>query len=102
MSMRSHTDIPIRVRKKVLERDSIDERACCIFCGSPYVQIAHYVPRSKGGIGEETNLACLCVKCHSILDNGDPKKAAEIREVFRDWLIRNYPNWTEEGQIYRK
>ena len=102
MSMRENTQIPLKVRKRVMERDSIDDRACCIYCGRPYVQIAHYVPRSKGGIGKETNLACLCPSCHQTLDNGDPEKASLIKEVFRDWLIRNYPNWTEEEQIYRK
>lgn len=101
--MRDYTRISPNVRRKVRERDSIDGAACCIFCGSPYnIEIAHYVPRSQGGVGQETNLACLCSKCHAIMDNGEPTKAKEIREVFKDWLKRNYPNWSEEGQVYRK
>ena len=104
MSMKSHTDIPLSVRNKVKDRDSIDGVACCIYCGSPYgIEIAHFVPRSKGGMGKETNLACLCRKCHSALDNGaDTQKAKDIKETFRYWLMRNYPDWEEEKQIYRK
>jgi len=102
MSMTDYTRITPYVRQRVKQRDSIDGRACCIYCGSPNVQVAHYVSRSRGGIGKETNLACLCPKCHAILDNGDPEKAREIKEVFRDWLKTNYKNWTEEDQIYRR
>lgn len=104
MSMKDYTDISPKERRRVRDRDSIEDTPCCIFCGSPYnIEIAHYVPRSRGGIGQRTNLACLCRSCHATLDNGaDNKKADEIREVFKDWLMRNYPNWTEEEQIYRK
>lgn len=101
--MKKFTDIPLKEREKVKERDSIDGAACCIYCGSPYnIEIAHYVPRSKGGLGKETNLACLCRECHRILDNGDPEKAKQIKEIFKDKLERAYPNWSEKEQIYRR
>ena len=104
MSMADAAKISPLTRAKVRSRDSIEGAPCCIYCGSPYgIQIAHYVPRSRGGIGEETNLACLCIKCHAILDNGtDIKEARRIKETFRWWLETNYPGWTEEDQIYRK
>ena len=100
MSMRQATDISLRVRKKVIARDSIDGAPCCIYCGAAgNIQIAHFVPRSRGGIGEETNLACLCPACHGMLDNGDGRA---VREVFRDRLERLYPGWKESEQIYTK
>ena len=104
MTMSEATRISERVRKKVRARDSIDGAPCCIYCGSPYgIQIAHYVPRSQGGMGVESNLACMCVVCHSRLDNGnDPKEAQRIKDTFKWWLEENYPGWTEEDQIYRK
>ena len=102
--MKEHTDIPKNVRRVVLERDSIDNHPCCIYCGSPrFLEIAHYVPRSRGGMGVPENLAVLCIKCHRELDNGsDTTLSRDIKEVFRDWLVRCYPGWNEEGVTYRK
>lgn len=104
MSMRDFTKITPKERQAVRNRDSIDGAPCCIYCGSPHgIEIAHYVPRSRGGMGIRTNLACLCHNCHALLDNGnDPKMAEEIRETFKGWLKLNYPSWSEEKQIYRK
>lgn len=104
MTMSEYTRIPSKARARVRERDSYDGVPCCIFCGSPYgVQIAHYVPRSRGGMGIETNLACLCSICHAALDNGsDLEKAEEIRSVFRAHLEAVYPGWEEERQVYRR
>ena len=102
--MKKFTDIRPDVRTTVMQRDSIDGHPCCIYCGSPrYLEIAHYVPRSRGGMGVPENLAVLCTKCHRALDNGsDISLARDIKEVFRFWLAFNYPNWNEEGVTYRK
>lgn len=98
--MRKATDIPLKVRERVLERDSIDGAPCCIYCGSPKnLQMAHFVPRSRGGKGVETNLACLCVACHAMFDMGD---GTYIRQVFIDHLKSHYPGWSEEDQVYTK
>ena len=104
MGMKQQTDIPFAVRQAVMKRDSLDGAPCCIYCGSPkFIELAHYVPRSRGGMGVESNLACLCHKCHEALDNGsDIRKARDIKMVFKDWMVRCYPGWTEEGQVYRK
>lgn len=102
--MKEFTGISKSAREEVLERDSIDGHPCCIYCGSPrHLEIAHYIPRSRGGMGIPENLAVLCTKCHKELDNGsDITLTRDIKEVFRDWLEYNYPGWNEEGQVYRK
>lgn len=98
------TDIPESVRRRVRARDSIDAFPNCIYCGSPRnIELAHYIPRSRGGMGIESNLACLCHKCHEAMDNGaDPVLAEDIRQTFRDWMKMNYKGWTPQGQIYSK
>ena len=92
------TDISSKVRRIVLERDSVDGAPCCIYCGAPRgIQIAHFVSRGRGGKGVPENLACLCYRCHAALDNGsDIQKAKDIKAVFRDHLTRLYPGWNEE------
>lgn len=104
MSMAEHTDISPRVRRKVRARDSMENHPNCIYCGrSRNIEIAHYVPRSRGGRGIESNLACLCHECHEAMDNGsDLRLAEDIRRTFRDWMKMNYPGWTEEAQVYHK
>lgn len=98
------TGISARTRKVVYERDSIDGRPCCIYCGRPYgIELAHYVSRARGGKGVARNLACLCRSCHEALDNGaDTQKAKDIKETFRWWLIKNYSDWKEEEQVVNK
>lgn len=102
--MKKYTDISPEVRQEVMARDSIDGHPCCIYCGSPkFLELAHYVPRSRGGMGVPENLAVLCTKCHRELDNGSNiTLSRDIKEVFRDWLVFNYPGWSEKGAIYRK
>lgn len=98
------TGINEKSRKTVLERDSWDGHACCIFCGSPYrLELAHYVSRARGGKGIPENLVVLCHICHSQLDNGsNVEKSKEIKRVCEDRLKRFYPDWKEKEQIYVK
>lgn len=98
------TGISAMTRKVVYERDSINGWPCCIYCGSPKdIELAHYVSRARGGRGRAENLACLCSRCHAALDNGsDSKKAKDIRDTFRRWLEKNYPDWKEEEQVVKK
>ncbi len=102
--MKKYTDIPTYVRDEVYRRDGIEGHPCCIYCGSPrHLELAHYVPRSRGGRGVPENLAVLCTKCHKELDNGsNTTLSRDIKEVFRDWLCYNYPGWNEEGVVYKK
>lgn len=94
-----YTDIPTDVRVRVYTRDSFDECPCCIICGRPYPQIHHYIERSRGGMGIEKNLVCLCASCHRKLHQS---KYSEYTEFVRDYLKAHYEDWNEEELIYRK
>ena len=90
-------DISPAVRKEVMERDG----GACIVCGSMQgVQIAHYIPRSRLGLGMPQNLGCLCLKCHGEYDNG--KLREEIGNVFKGYLWAHYKGWKPEDLVYKK
>lgn len=98
-------DISQAVKKKVFERDS----GCCIICGNNYnvMPNAHYIPRSKGGLGIEQNIVTLCTeltenKCHRKFDFGTAEEREEIGEKIREYLMSIYPEWNEEDLIYKK
>lgn len=93
------TDISPNTKRIVYERDG--ER--CVLCGSYYgLPEAHFVPRSKGGAGNEYNIVTLCRQCHAHFDQGRQDERKAIREILRKYLINKYPDWSEESVIYRK
>lgn len=94
------TDISQSVKRKVWERDNHH----CIFCGSPYAMPnAHYISRSKGGLGIEQNVVTLCQNCHHNYDNGKSKQVSDcIRDKIKHYLMRKYKDWNEKDLIYRK
>jgi len=90
------TDISPAVRKIVRDREERNFGwTCCIYCGYPYrVEIAHYVPRSRGGKGIPENLVCLCPHCHRHLDNGsDIEYTRSIKRRVESYLREQYPDW---------
>ena len=87
MQMRQATEISPLVRKRVYERDSFDGAPCCIRCGRPYPHVHHYIERSRGGLGIEENLVCLCAGCHEELHVYNYK---EMSEFVRDYLKNRY------------
>ena len=90
------TDISKSVREKVYKRDSHK----CIICGNPTVQVAHYIPRSRMGLGIAENLVCLCVCCHFEYDNGKGTKS--YKNAIQGYLKAHYPDWSEKKLVYRK
>ena len=59
--------IPNAVKERVWERD----HHCCVYCKSIYASPeAHYIPRSRGGLGIEENVLTLCRLCHDAFDCG--------------------------------
>lgn len=91
------TDITYSVRKRVKERD----KNRCIYCFSSFsIQIAHFIPRSLGGLGIAQNLACICLNCHLSLDQSTQRKDMLIH--FEKHLKKHYPNWNREELIYKK
>lgn len=90
-------DIPPWVKKSVWERDN----HCCIICGSPMAMPnSHYIRRSQGGLGIEENIVTMCMRCHSMYDQGIDRKAME--KFVRDYLKSKYPEWDEDKLIYKK
>lgn len=110
MSKSIHTkslEIPIKIKKAVAERDSVNEWPCCVFCGKPAptstplaFSNAHYIPRSQGGLGTEENILTLCWDCHMRFDQSTERE--NMRMFFREYLMSKYPDWNEENLIYKK
>ena len=98
------TDIPMSVKQKVWERDG----GRCIVCGNTAAMPnAHYIPRSKGGLGIEENIVTLCTSmtpnhCHERFDKGTAKEREQLRNIIRNYLKRKYKNWNEDDLIYKK
>ncbi len=99
------TDIPMSVKKKVFERDN----GCCVVCGNNYnvMPNAHYIPRSKGGLGIEENIVTLCTeltpnKCHRKYDFGTKEQQEKIHDSIKNYLQSKYEYWNEDKLVYKK
>ena len=90
------TDIKLSVRKAVVERDD----GLCVFCGRVGNDVCHFIPRSKGGLGIEQNLAVGCRPCHMMLDQSTSRK--QMLAVFREKLKEMYHDWNEEKLYYQR
>lgn len=88
-------EIPQKVKEKVLSRDG-----CCIWCGRVGLPNAHFIARSKGGLGIEENILTLCPDCHRKYDQSPAR--AQMREYFKEYLQSKYPDWDENKLIYKK
>lgn len=98
--MKDQTSISNETRLKVYERDSYEGCACCVICGSPYqIHVHHFIERSRGGMGIEENLVCLCERCHRKIHDTEDK---EMKIFIREYLNCRYEDWSEERLIYRK
>lgn len=100
MSDRSKaTDIPLKVKQKVGERDNWT----CTYCGGFFgrgIPNSHYIKRSQGGLGIERNIVCHCARCHNEYDNGRNPKP--IKEAMKRHLKRCYKDWNESELYYNK
>lgn len=98
----SATDIPKAVKDRVFERD--DGR--CVWCGRRGAYVfpeAHFVPRSKGGLGIEENILTLCrYVCHEQYDHGDQRTRENMRLHFREYLKSKYQDWDETKLYYHR
>ena len=95
------TDITQKVKQRVWERDNHS----CIYCGNTGYGVmpnAHFIPRSKGGLGIEQNIVTLCYDCHRNFDHGGAETRERYRVFIAEYLKRQYPNWEEINLVYRK
>ena len=93
-------DITYKVKQKVWERDNHS----CVICGNTYnvMPNAHFIPRSKGGLGIEENIFTACTRltendCHYKFDNYGIGK-----DKVQNYLMSIYPNWDENNLKYKK
>ena len=98
-------DISRSVKAKVWERDN----GCCVVCGNNYnvMPNAHYIPRSRGGLGIEQNVVTLCTeltenKCHRKFDFGNQIEREYIGGKIKEYLMSVYPDWNEADLYYKK
>ena len=97
------TSISPAVKTAVWERDG----GRCVCCGSrDAAPNAHFIPRSRMGLGCEENIVTLCQKCHRIFDqpgtDGEVKISIAMRKFLRSYLEVCYPDWDEKKVIYKK
>lgn len=99
------TDIPDKVKKIVWERDN----HCCVICGmsGSVMPNAHYIPRSKGGLGIEQNIFTACTRlnpndCHYRFDNGTKEEKEKLKEIVENHFKSIYPNWNKNDLYYKK
>lgn len=86
----------------------------CIFCRRQYhmenkdpmlyrtKDIMHYINKSQGGLGVPQNGAVGCRYHHMLLDNGSKGLRAEMIEMFKEYLMQQYPDWNEDKLRYKK
>jgi len=91
-------EITPEVREAVYRRDE----GLCVFCERPGLPEAHFIPRSKGGLGIEENILTLCRTCHRRFDQGTARERDYMRSYFRNYLKEHYPDWDESKLIYRR
>jgi len=53
-----------------LAKEKLEEEGCCRYCGKPYPDPAHIVPRSQGGGQDKESIIPLCRTCHTKYDSG--------------------------------
>lgn len=95
------TNIKPETKKIVHERD----RGRCVICGTPVpvaMACAHYIPRSKGGLGVEQNIFTACSHCHRLFDQGTGQTRASLKVIVRDYLRKMYYHFDESNLVYKK
>ena len=85
------------VREAVLERDG---NVCAYCCATNWLEIAHFIRRSQGGLGIEQNLVTLCVSCHDNYDESPMRR--KMGEWVKDYLDTHYPDFDDARRYYRK
>lgn len=89
-------EIPPKVKEAVFERDG----GACVWCAKRGDPVAHYIPRSQGGLGIEENTLTLCWSCHLRFDQSTERE--KMQDFFKRYLKSKYPDWNEDKLIYKK
>lgn len=105
--------IPTAVKRAVAARDEVNGWTCCFWCREPAPSAdplaysnAHYIARSKGGLGIEQNIITLCPRCHKTFDqpstDDQVRTSISMKEYIGKYLRDCYPGWCEEDLVYKK
>ncbi len=100
-----------KTQHQIYERDRI-----CIFCKISYRMenynpnkleciihdVAHYIPKSKLGLGILENGVWCCRYHHHMLDNGKGGHRTEMLKIIADYLKSIYPDWDKDKLVYKK
>lgn len=98
-------------QRLIYERDRM-----CLFCKVGYHveefnpnkldfivhDVAHFIPKSKLGLGIEENGVWCCRYHHHLLDNGNKGLRKEMLLIIENYLKSIYPNWNKDKLVYRK
>lgn len=99
-----------KTRREIIQRDG----GQCIFCQQQYQtnkatpfemeikSIMHYIPRSQNGLGIPENGAVGCAYHHHMMDNGSNGQRGNMRRIFKEYLMQQYPQWDERKLVYSK
>lgn len=87
-----------KTKRTVYERDE----GLCVICHRPGLPEAHYIPRSKGGLGIEQNIVTMCRDCHRRMDQGDRETMDKLHSMVRNYLSKHYEGWNEDDLVYKK
>lgn len=88
--------IPPKVKKIVFERDN----GWCVLCGRPGLPEAHFIAKSRHGLGIPENIITLCRACHDQYDFHDFD--GKLEETLRAYLEEFYPGFPDSKRIYSK
>lgn len=95
----------LAISEEVKQRVWCRDAGRCVWCGrrGPYVlPEAHFIPRSKGGLGITENVLTLCRTCHDRYDHGDRREREMMKDRFREYLKQWHPGWDESKLYYHK
>lgn len=88
-----------KTKKNIWERD----KGKCIICKTTHAAPnAHFIRRSRGGLGVEQNGLTLCHSCHDRYDSGRQDESDELFCFFSAYLQSKYPVWDKNNLIYDK
>ena len=90
------TMISPKTKLVVYQRDGF----CCVLCNSNQAYPdAHYISRSRGGLGIPENIVTLCRICHNRLDQSTERP--QLLKKIKDYLDAFYPDFTDEMRKYK-
>ncbi len=106
----------LKFDKETVRKIQIRDDYTCLFCKLGYHtekfnpnsldfivnDIAHFIPKSKLGLGIEENGIEVCRFHHHLLDNGHKGLRQEMLKIMEKYLKSHYPNWDKNNLVYRK